>query len=43
VKLGFIIELKAGESAYLLELDVRKTFVVSISQSSEELRLYDVV
>jgi hypothetical protein len=32
-----ILEYKAGKNTYLIELDVRKTLVVSILQSSEEL------
>jgi hypothetical protein len=35
--------IKAVKSAYLHELDVRKPLVVTISQRSEELRLYNLV
>jgi hypothetical protein len=35
--------IKSGKSTYLNELDVRKPLVVSISQRSEELRLYNLV
>jgi hypothetical protein len=37
------MEQKAGKSTYLVELDARKPLVVSISQRSEELRLYNLV
>jgi hypothetical protein len=43
VKQGLILEQEAEKSAYLNELDVRKSLVVSISQRSEELRLYNLV
>jgi hypothetical protein len=36
-------EIRSWKSAYLNELDVRKPLVVSISQRSEELRLYNLV
>jgi hypothetical protein len=42
VKLGLILNQEAFKNTYLNELDVRKSLVVSISQS-EELRLYNVV
>jgi hypothetical protein len=35
--------IKSWKSSYLIELDVRKPLVVSISQTSEELRLYNPV
>jgi hypothetical protein len=35
--------IKAEKSTYLIELDVRKPLVVSVSQRSEELRLYNLV
>jgi hypothetical protein len=38
-----ILEKEAEKSTYLSELDVRKPLVVSISQRSEELRLYNRV
>jgi hypothetical protein len=38
-----ILEKEAEISTYLNELDVRKPLVVSISQRSEELRLYNLV
>jgi hypothetical protein len=34
---------RSFKCTYLIELDVRKPLVVSISQRSEELRLYDLV
>jgi hypothetical protein len=34
---------KSSEEHLLIELDVRKALVVSISQRSEELRLYKLV
>jgi hypothetical protein len=37
------MEKEVENSTYLIELDVRKPFVVSISQRSEELRLYNLV
>jgi hypothetical protein len=43
VKQGLILEEEAEESIYLNELDVRKPLVVSISQRSDELRLYNLV
>jgi hypothetical protein len=43
VKQGLILEQEAEKSTYLNELDVRKPFVASISQRSEELRLYNLV
>jgi hypothetical protein len=43
VKQGLILERKKRRSAYLIELDVRKPLAVSISQESEELRLYNLV
>jgi hypothetical protein len=43
VEQGLLVEYEAGKSSYLNELDVRKPLVVSISQSSEELRLYNLV
>jgi hypothetical protein len=43
VKQGLILGHEAEESTNLNELDVRKPLVVSISQKSEELRLYNLV
>jgi hypothetical protein len=43
MKQGFILDYKTEKSTYLNELDVRKPLVVSISQGSEELRLYNLV
>jgi hypothetical protein len=43
VKQWSTLEQKAEKSTYLNELDVRKPLVVSISQRSEELRLYNLV
>jgi hypothetical protein len=43
VKDGLILEQEAETRTYQKELDVRKPLVVSISQRSGELRLYDVV
>jgi electron transfer flavoprotein alpha/beta subunit len=43
VKQGLILEQEAEKSTYLNELDVRKPLVISISQRSEELRLYNLV
>jgi hypothetical protein len=43
VKQGLILEYEAGKRTYLNELDVRKPLVVSISQRSEELSLYNQV
>jgi hypothetical protein len=34
---------KLKKRTYLIELDVRKPLVVSISQKSQELRLYKLV
>jgi hypothetical protein len=42
VKHGLIQEYEAEESTYLNDLDARKPLVVSISQRSEELRLYNL-
>jgi hypothetical protein len=38
-----IMDEEAEKSTHLIELDVRKPLVVSISQGSEELRLYNLV
>jgi hypothetical protein len=44
VKQGLILEKEAErKSTYPNELDVRKPLVVSISQRSEGLRLYNLV
>ncbi len=43
MKQGFILDYETEKSTYLNELDVRKPLVVSISQGSEELRLYNLV
>jgi hypothetical protein len=43
LKHGLIQELEAEKSTHLNELDVRNPLVVSISQSNEELRLYNLV
>ncbi len=43
VTLGLILEIKAEKRSCLNELDVRKPLVVSISQRSDKLRLYNVV
>jgi hypothetical protein len=43
VKQGSILEIEAEKRTHLIELDVRKPLVVSISQRSEELILYNVV
>jgi electron transfer flavoprotein alpha/beta subunit len=43
VKQGLILEQEAEKSTYLNELDAREPLVVSISQRSEELRLYNLV
>jgi hypothetical protein len=43
VKQGLILVYKSSEEHLLIELDVRKALVVSISQRSEELRLYKLV
>jgi hypothetical protein len=43
VKHGLILEEEAGKITCLNELDVRRPLVVSISQRSEELRLYNLV
>jgi hypothetical protein len=43
VKQGLIPEQEAERSTYLIELNVRKPLVVTISQRSEELRLYNLV
>jgi hypothetical protein len=40
---GVIPGIRSRKSTYLNEHDVRKPLVVSISQRSEELRLYTVV
>jgi hypothetical protein len=42
VKQGFILEQEAENGTYLNELDVRKPLVESVSQTSEELRLYNL-
>jgi hypothetical protein len=38
-----MLKLEAENSTFLNELDVRKPLVVSISQRSEELKLYNLV
>jgi hypothetical protein len=38
-----ILEYEAEKSTNLNELEIRKPLVVSISQRSEELRLYNLV
>jgi hypothetical protein len=43
VKQGLIRESAAEKSIHRNELDIRKPLAVSISQRSEELRLYDPV
>jgi hypothetical protein len=43
VKQGLNLEREAEKCTYLIELDVRKPLMVSISQKSEELRVYNVV
>jgi hypothetical protein len=43
VKQGLILEEEAEKCTYLIELDVKKPSVVSISQRSEELRLHNLV
>jgi hypothetical protein len=43
VNQGSILEIEAKKSTYLNELDFRKPLVESISQRSEELRLYNLV
>jgi hypothetical protein len=35
--------IRSRKSTYLIQLDVRKPLVVSISQRSEELRFYNLV
>ncbi len=40
---GLILEEEAGKWTYLNELDVKRPLVESISQTSEELRLYNRV
>ncbi len=40
---GLNPEIRSWKSSYLIELDVRKPLVVSISQRIEELRLYNLV
>jgi hypothetical protein len=40
VKQGLILEQEAEKSTYLNELDVKNPLVGSVSQKSEELRLY---
>jgi hypothetical protein len=42
VKRGLILEEEAERRIYLNEIGVRKPLVVSISQKSEELRLYNM-
>ncbi len=43
VKQVLILEYVAGRSTFLIELDVRKPLVVSLSRRSEELRLNNLV
>jgi hypothetical protein len=43
VKQGLILEQEAEKWTHLIGLDVRKPLVVSISQRSEERRLYNPV
>ncbi len=43
VKRGLIIEYEDVKGTYLIEFDVRKPLVVSISQKNEELRFYNLV
>jgi hypothetical protein len=43
VKRGLILEQEAQKSTYPIEPNVWKPLVVSVSQRSEELRLYDLV
>jgi hypothetical protein len=43
VKQELSLEEEAEKSIYLIQLDVRKPLVVSVSQRSEELRLYNLV
>jgi hypothetical protein len=43
VKQVLILEYEAEKSTHLIEIDVRKPLVVSISQRSEELRLPNLV
>jgi electron transfer flavoprotein alpha/beta subunit len=43
VKQGLILEKETEKHINLIELDVRKPLVVSISQRSKELRLYNLV
>ncbi len=43
LKKRLILEWEAEKMTNLNELDVRKPLVVSISQRSEELRLYNLV
>jgi hypothetical protein len=43
MKQELILELAAEENIYLNALDVIKPLVVSTSQRSEELRLYDTL
>ncbi len=40
---GVTSGIRSLKSTYVIELDVRKPLVVSISQISEELRLYNLV
>jgi hypothetical protein len=40
VKRGLILILEAENSTYMMEIDVKKPMVVSISQISENLGLY---
>jgi hypothetical protein len=40
---GYNPGIRSLKSTYVIELDVRKPLVVSISQRSEELRLYNLV
>jgi hypothetical protein len=43
MKEGLILVYEAEKSSYLIELDVRKPLVESISKISEELRPHDLV
>jgi hypothetical protein len=43
VEQWLILEKEAEESTHLNELDIKKPLVVTISQRSDELRLYNVV
>jgi hypothetical protein len=43
VKQEFILEYEAEKNTCFIELDVRKPLVESISQRSEEMKLYKVV